>query len=187
MKGGDLYEAHHTLVSHHGPNPVCGKRGGTGGRDRLRWSAKLGRWAWRVHPEGRKRCPSGRHYRGQGSSPRGRNNPQEWDQAARRRRRYRSPHQSQSRLALLEACRRTGGYLRPRRREHQKRRAHRAARERCERIWLHVPGLQVKIKGEGGDSAFVIDVYAARNTTVVGNRLIGNAAVGIGAGRSVNT
>jgi len=33
----------------------------------------------------------------------------------------------------------------------------------------------------------VIDVYAARNTTVVGNRLIGNAAVGIGAGRSVNT
>jgi nitrous oxidase accessory protein NosD len=44
-----------------------------------------------------------------------------------------------------------------------------------------------KIKGEGGDSAFVIDVYAARNATVVGNRLIGNAAVGIGAGRSVNT
>jgi nitrous oxidase accessory protein NosD len=44
-----------------------------------------------------------------------------------------------------------------------------------------------KIKGPGGDSAFVIDVYAARNATVVGNRVIGNAAIGIGTGRSVNT
>src|SRR5215203_5370816 len=44
-----------------------------------------------------------------------------------------------------------------------------------------------KIKGPGGDSVDVIDVYAARNATVVGNRLIGNAAIGIGAGRSVNT
>src|SRR5215208_6393281 len=45
-----------------------------------------------------------------------------------------------------------------------------------------------KIKGKGGDSVSVIDVYAARNATVVGNRLIGNAALGISAsGRSVNT
>jgi nitrous oxidase accessory protein NosD len=44
-----------------------------------------------------------------------------------------------------------------------------------------------KIKGPGGDSVDVIDFYAARNATVVGNRLIGNAAIGIGAGRSVNT
>jgi parallel beta-helix repeat protein len=45
-----------------------------------------------------------------------------------------------------------------------------------------------KIKGKGGDSASVIDLYAARNATVVGNRLIGNAALGISAsGRSVNT
>jgi len=44
-----------------------------------------------------------------------------------------------------------------------------------------------KIKGEGGDSAFVIDVYAARNATVVGNRAIGNVAGGIAFGRSVNT
>src|SRR5215207_10774869 len=66
------YETHHTAVGHHGPDPVGGKRGGTGGGDRLRRSAKLGRWAGRVHPEGRKRCPSGRHDRGQVSSPRGR-------------------------------------------------------------------------------------------------------------------
>jgi parallel beta-helix repeat protein len=44
-----------------------------------------------------------------------------------------------------------------------------------------------KIKGKGDNSALVIDVYAARNATVVGNRVIGNVAGGIGAGRSVNT
>ena len=37
---------------------------------------------------------------------------------------------------------RTGGYLRPRRREPQNRRDHRAARERCERFRLHDPGLE---------------------------------------------
>jgi hypothetical protein len=26
-----LYEAHHTVVGHHGPDPVGGKRGGTSG------------------------------------------------------------------------------------------------------------------------------------------------------------
>src|SRR5215213_4063951 len=103
------YEAHHSVVDHHGPNPVSGKRGGSGGGDRLRRSAKLGRWAGRVHPEGRKRCRAGRHYRGEGGSPRGRGDHQERDKAARRRRRDRSAHQSQSRLAL--PC-----YLRRRRR-----------------------------------------------------------------------
>src|SRR5215204_7751097 len=44
-----------------------------------------------------------------------------------------------------------------------------------------------KIKGTPGNDAFVIDVYAARNATVVGNRITGNVASGIGAGRSVNT
>src|SRR5215208_5343742 len=44
-----------------------------------------------------------------------------------------------------------------------------------------------KSKGKGGNDAFVIDVYAARNATVVGNRAIGNVAGGIVAGRSVNT
>jgi parallel beta-helix repeat protein len=44
-----------------------------------------------------------------------------------------------------------------------------------------------KIKGKGDNTAFVIDVYAARNATVVGNRAIGNVAGGIVAGRSVNT
>jgi parallel beta-helix repeat protein len=45
-----------------------------------------------------------------------------------------------------------------------------------------------KIKGPGGDTASVIDVYAARNLTVVGNRLIGNAALGISvSGSSINT
>src|SRR5215212_7831223 len=63
-----LYETHHIVVDHHGPNPVGGKRGGSGGGDRLRRSAKRGRWAGRVHPEGHKRCPSGRHYRREGSS-----------------------------------------------------------------------------------------------------------------------
>src|SRR5918998_5447982 len=46
------YEAHQTVVDHHGPDPVGGKRGCTGGRGRLRRSAKLGCWAGRVHPEG---------------------------------------------------------------------------------------------------------------------------------------
>src|SRR5829696_7584770 len=87
-EGGSPYETHHSVVYHHGPNPVGGKWGGPGRhQDRLRRSAKLGRWAGRVHPEGRKRRRSGRHYRGQGSSPRGRDDPQEWDKAARRRRR----------------------------------------------------------------------------------------------------
>jgi nitrous oxidase accessory protein NosD len=44
-----------------------------------------------------------------------------------------------------------------------------------------------KIKGKGGNEAFVIDVYAARNATVVGNRLIGNVPGGIAFGKSVNT
>jgi parallel beta-helix repeat protein len=44
-----------------------------------------------------------------------------------------------------------------------------------------------KIKGKGDNDAFVIDVYAARNATVVGNRAIGNVAGGIAVGRSVNT
>src|SRR5918999_5371524 len=85
-EGGSPYETHHTVVDHHGPDPVGGKRGGSGGGDRLRRSAKLGRWAGRVHPEGYKRCRSRRHYRREGSSPRGRDNHQERDKAARRRR-----------------------------------------------------------------------------------------------------
>jgi parallel beta-helix repeat protein len=44
-----------------------------------------------------------------------------------------------------------------------------------------------KIKGKGDNSAYVIDVYAARNATVVGNRAIGNVAGGISFFRSVNT
>jgi nitrous oxidase accessory protein NosD len=44
-----------------------------------------------------------------------------------------------------------------------------------------------KIKGKGGNEAFVIDVYAARNATVVGNRVIGNVPGGIAFGKSVNT
>src|SRR5829696_9024469 len=44
-----------------------------------------------------------------------------------------------------------------------------------------------KFKGKGGHSAYVIELYAARNATVVGNRAIGNAALGILASRSVNT
>jgi parallel beta-helix repeat protein len=44
-----------------------------------------------------------------------------------------------------------------------------------------------KSAGTPGNDAFVIDVYAARNATVVGNRITGNVASGIGAGRSVNT
>jgi parallel beta-helix repeat protein len=44
-----------------------------------------------------------------------------------------------------------------------------------------------KIAGKGGNEAYVIDVEGARNATVVGNRLIGNVAGGIGAFSSVNT
>jgi nitrous oxidase accessory protein NosD len=44
-----------------------------------------------------------------------------------------------------------------------------------------------KIAGTRGNDAYVIDVFAARNATVVGNRLIGNVAGGIGFGNSVNT
>src|ERR671911_968836 len=44
-----------------------------------------------------------------------------------------------------------------------------------------------KIKGKGDSSAFVIDVTAARNATVVGNRITGNVASGIVASGSVNT
>jgi nitrous oxidase accessory protein NosD len=44
-----------------------------------------------------------------------------------------------------------------------------------------------KIKGKGGNEAFVIDVYAARNATVVGNRVIGNVPGGMAFGKSVNT
>src|SRR5215217_1944343 len=78
------YEAHHSVVGHHGSDPVGGKRGGTGGGDRLRRSTKLGRSAGRVHPEGYKRCRSGRYYRREGSSPRGCSDPQGRDKAARR-------------------------------------------------------------------------------------------------------
>src|SRR5215218_7282828 len=138
------YEAHHSVVGHHGSDGVGGKRGGSGDGDRLRRSAKLGGWACRVHPEGHKRRPSWRHYRGPWSSQRGCSDPQGRDKAARRRRRRdRSARQSQGRLALLEGFR-TGGNLHLRRREYQNRQAHRAApaRERCERFWLHDPGLQ---------------------------------------------
>jgi nitrous oxidase accessory protein NosD len=45
-----------------------------------------------------------------------------------------------------------------------------------------------KIKGKGGNDAFVIDVYAARNATVVGNRVIGNVPGAISvSGSSINT
>src|SRR5215217_1809821 len=44
-----------------------------------------------------------------------------------------------------------------------------------------------KIKGKGDNDAFVIDVYAARNATVVGNRITGNVASGMAFGKSVNT
>src|SRR5215211_7532954 len=37
------------------------------------------------------------------------------------------------------------------------------------------------------EDAFVIDVFAARNATVVGNRITGNVASGIAFGKSVNT
>src|SRR5215210_5278672 len=44
-----------------------------------------------------------------------------------------------------------------------------------------------KIKGKGGCCTWVIFVTGAGNATVVGNRLIGNVAGGIGAFGSVNT
>ena len=44
-----------------------------------------------------------------------------------------------------------------------------------------------KIAGKGDSTAFVIDATAARNTTVVGNRITGNVAGGIVASGSVNT
>jgi parallel beta-helix repeat protein len=44
-----------------------------------------------------------------------------------------------------------------------------------------------KIKGKGDNTAFVIDVFGARNATVVGNRITGNVASGIAFGKSVNT
>src|SRR5215213_5904351 len=44
-----------------------------------------------------------------------------------------------------------------------------------------------KMAGKGGNQAFVIDVYAARNATVAGNHITGNVAGGIAVGRSVNT
>jgi parallel beta-helix repeat protein len=43
------------------------------------------------------------------------------------------------------------------------------------------------VAGNGGNQTFVIDVYAARNATVVGNRTTDNVAGGIGVGKSVNT
>src|SRR5215218_3593443 len=43
------------------------------------------------------------------------------------------------------------------------------------------------IRGFEDKDAFVIDVYAARNATVVGNRVIGNVAGGILAGKNINT
>src|SRR5215217_2431289 len=106
------YETHHIVVEHHGSDRVGGKRGGSGDGDRLGAGGKQGRWAWRVNLEGRKRCRSWRHDRGEGSSPRGRDNHQERDKAARRGRRDRSARQGG--LALLEVWW-TGGYLRPRR------------------------------------------------------------------------
>src|SRR5215203_5407149 len=142
-EGGSPYETLHSVVGHHGSDPVGCKRGNTGGGDRLRRSTKLSRWVGRVHPEGRKRCRSGRQYRRPGSSPRGRGDQQRRDKAARRRRRDRSSPKSQSGLALLEGLW-TGSYLRPRRREHQDRHPHRLAPERREHFWLHDPGLQAK-------------------------------------------
>ncbi len=42
-------------------------------------------------------------------------------------------------------------------------------------------------RGFKDENAFVIDFYAARNATAVGNRIIGNVAIGIGLGASVNS
>src|SRR5215204_591015 len=56
-KGGSPYETHHIVVGYHGPDPVGGKRGGTGGRP-LRWTRQR-------YPEGnqRPRCFSGQRRR----------------------------------------------------------------------------------------------------------------------------
>src|SRR5215218_3633780 len=75
-EGGSPYETHHSVVGHHGPNPVGGKRGGTGGGDRLRRSTKLGRWAGPVHPEGYQRCRAGLYFLRIRRSPRGCSDPQ---------------------------------------------------------------------------------------------------------------
>jgi parallel beta-helix repeat protein len=42
-------------------------------------------------------------------------------------------------------------------------------------------------RGFKDENAFVIDFYAARNATVVGNRITGNVAIGIGLGGSVSS
>ena len=42
-------------------------------------------------------------------------------------------------------------------------------------------------RGFKDENAFVIDFYAARNATVVGNRIKGNVAIGIGLGASVDS
>ena len=107
----------------------------------------------RVHPEGDQRCRSGRHDHREGSSPRGRDNPQERDKAARRRRRDRNARRSQGRLALLEGFQ-TDGYLRPWRLEPRNLRDQRR-RERCERFWLHDPGLQLKVQGRVTDRRYL--------------------------------
>src|SRR5687768_13856344 len=44
-----------------------------------------------------------------------------------------------------------------------------------------------KMGGKKGSAVVVIDVLGARNTTVVGNRIIGNVAGGIDAVQSINT
>jgi nitrous oxidase accessory protein NosD len=41
--------------------------------------------------------------------------------------------------------------------------------------------------GKGGNQTFAIDFYAARNATVVGNRVVGNVAGGIAVGKSVDS
>src|SRR5215218_8242413 len=149
-----LYETHHSVVGHHGPNLVGGKRGRTGGGGRLRRSAKLGRWAWRVHPEGRKRCPSWRHDRGQGSSPRGRIHRQERDKAARGRRRDRSPPRAKADSPCSKANGPTAicvlGDFNPETGEVNKRVSD-----------VSVSGFT--FRGFKDKDAFMIDVYAARN------------------------
>jgi parallel beta-helix repeat protein len=50
-----------------------------------------------------------------------------------------------------------------------------------------IRGFKIKRGRVEGSKPRVIDIYAARNATVVGNRAIGNVPGGIVAGRSVNT
>jgi parallel beta-helix repeat protein len=55
---------------------------------------------------------------------------------------------------------------------------------------VRVSGFTIRgfeIAGKGGNDALVIDVAAARNTTITGNRAIGNMAGGIGTFADVNT